>query len=277
MMTTEDARSKLNTKVQIAKRHQPFILDDPDTAWCILAGSADVFSSVVEKGVAVGTRRRLGHLGVGDAVFTVEDTRAQEPIRLMLLATADVELLAIPTSRLESASTETGKNPRELIESWVTKVGELLPWPKPPPAADRLAAPGQRKCEIGQSLRPARNHVSWVRVDEGSARFAGVSGLTMEPGQTYLPLGDGLWFEAGEGLVVTTSDFESLAFPHDHLAGLKMLHEYSAEQIRAADREDQADESRRLQKRVALQRQGMQGAMEGLASVLDRTPVRKER
>ncbi|MCH7993426.1 MAG: NHLP bacteriocin export ABC transporter permease/ATPase subunit [Planctomycetes bacterium] len=276
-MTTDDARSKLNTKVQIARRHQPFILDDPDKAWCILAGSADVFSSVVEEGVAVGTRRRLGHLGVGDAVFTVEDTQAQEPIRLMLLATADVELLAIPISRLDAASTETGKNPRELIESWVTKVGELLLWPKPPPTADRVDAPGQRKCEIGQSLRPARNHVSWVRIDAGSARFVGVSGLTMEPGQTYLPLADGLWFEAVEGLVVTTSDFDGLAFPHDHLAGLKMLHTYLAEHIRAADREDQADELRRLEQRVAIQRQGMRAAMDGLVSVLDKTPPTKER
>ena len=170
-MMTDDARSKLNTKVQIARRHQPFILDDPDRAWCILAGSADVFSSVVEKGVAVGTRRRQGHLGVGDAVFTVEDTQAQQPIRLMLLATADVELLAIPISHLDAASTETGKSPRDLIESGVAKVGELRLWPKPPPTANRVDAPGQRTCQIGQSLRPERDHVSWVRIDAGSARF----------------------------------------------------------------------------------------------------------
>ena len=276
-MAVRDTRSHSNSQVQIAKRHQPFIMDDPSVAWCILAGSPDVFSSAVEHGVAVGTRRRLGRVGVGDAVFAVDGGQTNQPVRLMLLATEDVKLLALPIAHLDEAASEAGLDARKLIESWVTKIGELFPWPEVPATAEKIDAPGERNFEREQALRSERGHVSWVRLDAGSARFVGLSDLVMKPGRTFLPLADGLWFEAVEPLTVTTADREKLDYPREQLAGLSLLHKFLIEQIRAADREDQRNDVQRLKRRVDLQLRQTHVAMEGLASVLDGKAVTRDR
>ena len=276
-MLDEDKVSMFGGRIRPVRGHHPLILDDPSIMWIVQAGSAAVFSSQIEGGFPVGTRRLLFAAGVGDAMFTLKPESQESFNRLMILAVKDLEILEVPVERMAQACAAAEINLNEMVEDWVNKLSTFISAGAAPTEAQTVTGSGQIALGPEQSLRPQRDAVAWVHLEEGLARLMGAPELDVVPGSSYLPLGAGLWIQAVEPLKMTVANTDQLDGHKTFLEGLSLLHSLFLRRLEVLDSAEQRQEVARLDQRQADQQRQADDSLNTMASVLNPRKVIPQR
>ncbi len=274
MLDLYDSKKNLYEQRRRVKGNEPVRLDDPQAVWMIQSGSLALFTVTLKDGQPEGSRRYLFSLNAGEALFGAEPhpepdggyTRA-----LLAVALEECELRQVPLSYLGQQVASTDADNIARLERWIDQLGSSLVHFAPSTLSSVQAAGNHYLSLIeGQILQPAPGQVSWVQLQQGSARWLGLEALQLDSTSGILPFGSGLWLEAETAtLEVVTADTAELQDAAILLGGLAHLHAHVLSALELLEQQWVRAEFDRFQERARLNRQVTQSAMGELASVLD--------
>jgi ATP-binding cassette subfamily C protein len=267
--------SSTGFRIRTVQAQHPLILDDPSLVWLVRSGGAEISNSQVEDRTIVGRRRFLFRARAHDALFAMMGGSDTSQSRIIITAIEELTVLEIPLERMREAFASEGLSVTEAVEGWVNNVIAFASNRAVPAAAEQLSY--GKELMLEGDFRPQRNKFAWVRLTEGRALLQGNPDLGVDPGETYLPLGSGMWLRAVERLkaiAVTTEDLVT----GDLLAGLSLLHTLLLKRLAMLDAEDKQKELLRLEDRGHMQQRLAGAALDMVASALDpqTTPPARE-
>jgi ATP-binding cassette subfamily C protein len=118
--------SPVESRVRSIDRQQILIVEDPSILLLIRSGTAEIFSSQIENGLAVGRRRFLFRARGGEVIFSLPSVRDVSASRLILVATDELTIVEIPVERIEEAFLAEGVALTGAIEGWVNNLAASL-------------------------------------------------------------------------------------------------------------------------------------------------------
>jgi NHLM bacteriocin system ABC transporter ATP-binding protein len=261
-----------NIKGQIykIKGNEPVLLDDPQAFWVLQSGSMALYTVTVKDGIPEGGLRYLFSTGPGEALFgTAPSPQEGKQRGILAKAVEEIELLKVPIEHLGELLAKADAKAVALIEGWIHRLGSAL---------DRVstsalivqAVAGTRYLSLteGQTFQALQGTVSWVQVQQGSARWMGLKELTLDPESAVLPLGAGMWLEADGTVEVATRDTSEIEDLDTLLGGLTHLHASFIRCLELVEQQQTQSEFLRFQERQRLNRQVTEAALGELVSVL---------
>ena len=261
--------STLGGRVHRVRGHHPLVLEDTSRLWLVASGSAAVLTSRVEQGLPVGKRRLLFRATPGMPLFAVSDARSESSNRLIVLSIEPVTLYEIPLNRVDQAMALVGVSLVTAIETWVERLSAFAAAGLSAPPAEPLPERGRFAVPPGAVLRPPRQMVRWVQVDDGSLHLFGSGALRLGKLPLYMPLGSAIWVSAPEPARLQLESAESLTDRRDLVRGLALFNSLFQARLRQLAEQDRAAELARLGERAQRERQATAAAYDRLAGVLD--------
>ena len=253
--------------------NQPWLLDDRDQYWAVIAGGIDVFAVSVDAGGEPRARHHVAQAGPGQFI-------SGRPVSPGALGADGMALLAVPSgtativplTRAEVSALLADPTERLLavlaLSEWAETLSASLPEVRRP-YASRAAIPGTSlTLSDGESLT-ARGGAACVRVTHGQALLVSDAAMPVGPASGWVPLTSDTWLEAHD---TATCDVVHLAqalrgepglAPVDDLLDLLMRGLFARYQ-----REEEA-ELERLQLREAVLQKAFANTLARQASVLD--------
>jgi ATP-binding cassette subfamily C protein len=256
-------------RVRSVNRQQILIPEDPSIVWLIRSGAAEVFSSQIENALAVGRRRFLFRARARDAVFSLGNSITDASAsRLILIPTEELTIVEIPVDRMEEAFLAHGIALTDAIEGWVNNMAAFISHEPLPAAALQITCGADVNLDSGQDVRTGRNEMVWTRLSGGRARLMGLPDIDVQPGQDYLPLGNGVWLRAIEPVRLKALTTEQVIAENGLMPGLSHFHLLLLRRLAFLDAHDKQDEILRLEQRAVLQQRLTGSALQTAASVL---------
>jgi ATP-binding cassette subfamily C protein len=194
------------------------------------------------------------------------------------MAVEELTVLEIPLERMQEVLLSEGVLLGEALEAWVNNLSAFGSNGTIPAAAEQITKAGNLVLDEGLDLYPSRNQFAWVRVKEGAALLMGLSDLRIDPGETHVPLGNGMWIHASDRVKLRAVTTKEMVERQDLASALAILHRLLLRRLVMLDTEDKQKEIERLQERRAMQQQLTRAAIESMVSVLKprtTTPVRE--
>lgn len=251
--------------------NQPFLLDDPERVWVILAGKVDVFAVRVAEGQAHGARRHLFRAEAGQLLLGMALAQYRRAFGLLAVGVAGTRLLPIARAELEALARqpEYAAQIAAELEVWVYGLSRGLATNLFPPRRFTPLEAGQdTPVEAGMAARPLKG-ILWASVPQGVARFMGWEELPLMGDDDFLPVSENTWLQAVSPAALralTTEDFLALPLAW---GGLENFHRMALDLIIwSVEREGEA-ERERLRLRSEFDRSALRGAIMRLSAVLN--------
>jgi NHLM bacteriocin system ABC transporter ATP-binding protein len=251
--------------------NQPFLLDDPERVWVIVAGKVDVFAVRVTDGQAHGARRHLFRAEDGQMLLGMALAHYRRAFGLLAVGVAGTRLLPIARAELETLARQEAYAAQIAAEldEWVYGLSRGLATNLfAPRRFTALEAGKDTSVEAGMIARPVKG-ILWASVPGGVARFMGWEELPLMGDDDFLPVSENTWLQAVSAATlraIPTEEF--LALPMAW-GGLENFHRMALDLIIwSVEREAEA-ERERLRLRAAFDRSALQGAIMRLSAVLN--------
>ena len=192
--------------VRASGANAPVLLSDPDAAWLVESGSADVFLVPLRDGEVAGVRRYLWSVGPGDVACGAKPLAAAgdpdgRELGLLAVGTAGTRLRQFSLASLQASAAADPQATAALagvIERYLAGISGALVGSGRPQFDVVLAAVGPVQLQPGRRAGTSSDPV-WVRHNEGSSLFCGVEELVVDADDAPLPLGPGLFLVGGAG------------------------------------------------------------------------------
>jgi len=247
------------------KGNEPILLNDPQTVWVVLSGSLALFAIAVKNGIPEGKRRYLFSTIAGEAMFSTAPDPQGKLHQILAVSIEETVLLRVSIADFEQFITEVNDKAAVLVERWVHQLGSGLA-----DVSTQVSVPVEGiqyfSLTSGQIFAPPQGAVSWVRIQQGHARWMGFEELLLEPASGMLPLGAGMWLlceDTVELESIRTSELQDAVIVY-----LAQLQTYFLRCIDLLERQEMHQESLRFEERERLNRQAMDETLAELASVL---------
>lgn len=265
-----DPVKKLPPQLYKIKSNEPVLLDDPQSVWVLQSGSMAVFSITVQDGKPVGTRGYLFSSFPGEALFgTALSSEGEKHRGLLAVAVEETELLQVSLEYLVQLIAHADAEAIALVEGWVHQLGSGLNLV--PVSVSSVQAAGNRYLSLteGQTLQPVAGTVSWVRLQQGSARWMGFKEFTLDSEFGVLPLDVLMWLEADSVIEVATIETYEIQDLDTLRGGLARLHALVLHCLDLLEQQRSATEFLRFQDRLRLNRQVTEAALGEMVGVLE--------
>lgn len=179
--------------------NNPILLDDPQTAWVVYRGWADVFAVPLQDGKVAGSRTHLFRVSVGQAMFGMDLMQAPNDIGLLIVGGKQTHLLKLDTHRLYmlSLDEEFTRPVAGLIDQWVRNLSASLSSVLPPKECLRLL-PGTAVKLAKEKSACAKQGVLWVKHEAGHSYFAGDRTTPHLNGKVRWPISERSWIQTAE-------------------------------------------------------------------------------
>ncbi|WP_341530020.1 NHLP family bacteriocin export ABC transporter peptidase/permease/ATPase subunit [Nostoc sp. UHCC 0302] len=249
------------------QNNQLLLLDEPQTIWLVKSGYLGIFAIALDDGVQVGTRRYLFSATAGQMMFAVAPPKDGQHFQMLAVALEDTELVKISRAEFTLSFANAPSEALTLIEQWIEQIGTALVDIISPPTSISLSDSNHFYLSNNQ-IFGSQDHVLWIRLLQGRARWMGFEELPLTSAFVILPLAANMWFQADETVEVETIaplenfDLDSL------LNSLSQLQTYFLNCINLLQYRQIDTELLRFQNRERLERQVMQATLTELASVL---------
>jgi len=246
-----------STHTKSIKGHQPLLLNQPQTIWCVRSGVVAVFAVALDQGMVKGDRRHLFNVESGAALFGADLTEAT----LGLLA------IALEPSEIEAVPFQASDELRLQLEIWINKLGQIPGLPQPPNSA--LTPQTQHVSLLpGQAIRANCDRVVWLHVQRGKLQWMGHPELCINSKQGFIPITQNLYLQAHDQAELSVQNPADITESELLLHGLAQFHAYLFHSIITLQSTVAKAEADRFQTRQQLNRQVTQRAIRSLAGVL---------
>ena len=134
--------------------------------WLVQAGTLELFAVPVKDGTPAGTRRYVGSIGPGAALFGATLDAAEPSFGLLAVPCGDTRLLQL--SRQAFRQHIAPITAVALAEGWITQLDAILPRDTPT-LSHRQATVAQKYtlCQ-GERLQPELRTILWLHLQHGS-------------------------------------------------------------------------------------------------------------
>ena len=243
----------------------PFRVDEADKAWLVEAGSVDLFLVPMSPGQPLGARHHVMRARAGEALFGVR-TPPRFPGMLLAVATPDSRVSQLPPAAVEGLWSEDAGI--RLVETWIACLSAAVTPPVPPKSFELLDAGQSLGVKEMVALLP-REGLLWVKLEEGSGRFAGTA-LPTPGGDVFFPLSSRSWIEAASDTRVFACRTRDVGRSDALWAGLQAFHAAVLDGLVRNLRASGEREAARLDRRRTSEQAQVDHAMRLLASPLER-------
>ncbi|MDX1647976.1 MAG: NHLP bacteriocin export ABC transporter permease/ATPase subunit, partial [Longimicrobiales bacterium] len=243
----------------------PALRAHPDTVWRGAGGHPNVFAADTDPGEPEGPRHHLFTVEAGGILPGLEPAWADE-VGLLAAGTPSSVVLKLPVAELEVLDGSLEAEMKELMGDYVEAFSSAVS-ERSRPQVDVLMAPGEEtELEAGARVS-ARRGVVWVRIRDGTLRFADRETLPIEATEIPFPLANGSWATAGDTARVQTDD------PHEIGSGTlwRGLRAFQKTALEWADEvleEDRGQERARLRARLEGDEEARRAALHSLTRVI---------
>ncbi|MFQ5948791.1 MAG: FHA domain-containing protein, partial [Acidimicrobiia bacterium] len=254
------------------RANEPFLIDDPGTAWYVVEGGIDVFTVSIEGGKPAGTRSHFLGVLPGQCLFGF-DLQGQGS-GFLAVGKPGTRLRKVTVSRLrELAGGPGSESVAQLVETWVAGLSRSLARDVPTPGEwDLLLRPGE-----GASIGPAQRAsagagVAWVDIWSGSALFIDMAIPVFSGRRTLFPVTPDSWIqpvgdEFGELSLEPRSTDQAVA-DRELWQGLQVFHQVLCECEFINKKLAAVDEFIRLQDKAQYAEAAKEAAYDAIGSVL---------
>ncbi|NJM71731.1 MAG: NHLP bacteriocin export ABC transporter permease/ATPase subunit [Scytonema sp. RU_4_4] len=267
----------LQEQQYLFKGNEPILLDDPQTVWIVKSGSLALFAINVKHAIVQGSRRYLFSVGAGEAMFSTAPSSLDDIHQILAVSMEETELLRVSTEDFSKwivngdwAQPSVGDNRKAvtLIENWIHQLSSVLSditAPKLPvqPEGINYFALGS-----GDIFQPLQDSMSWVQIQQGTAKWMGFEELLLFASSGILPLDTGMWLQAVDMVELSSLSTSAIKDADILINSLNLLQTYFLDCIKLLAQQEMTAELRRFQERERLNYQVMEETLEELSSVL---------
>ena len=254
------------------KGNEPKLPDDPESLWVVQSGTLAIFTLTCKDGVLLGNRHYLLSLGPGEALFGFALGLGEKHLRVIAVAVEETTLQIIPKEDFAQLVAEKNAEAVALVNGWIKQLGSALcealasaQVPQRPDITTRSKETQYISVTKGY-FAPEKDTVSWVKLQQGQARFMGVE---LNLAQAHLlPLSDSMWLEPVGTVELAVINTSSILEPNLLLQGIAHLHELCLSLLDSLQQQEALAEEQRFQEKELLNRQLTTVALEELAAVL---------
>lgn len=256
------------------KSNEPFLLDDPHTVWLLQSGSIAVFTVTVKDGNPEGSRHYLFNSAPGEALFgSALSSEGAKHRGILAIAVEATQLLQVSLEHLLELVVAGDREAIDLLENWVRQLGTGLNFGSA--SGVSVPAAGNRYLALtnGQILQPVTGKVSWVKLQQGSARWMGLETLMLRPESGVSPLSTAMWLEADGTVEVAVAETTDISDVDTLAAGLSQLHANFCRCLNWVEQQQAETEFLRFQERQQRDRQVSEAALGEMAAVMQPIPA----
>jgi NHLM bacteriocin system ABC transporter ATP-binding protein len=197
------------------ERASTILLEDPSSVVLVVAGRVDVFAiprvdgHSNGNGAPPGPRRHLWTATAGATLFGLDVTHATAT--LLAVVSSDTTLRTERLDDLVAHGRTPGGVPATatVIDGFLEGIGSAVASRAMPAVHAAIEPYHSEALRAGQRISAAGAPV-WLRVERGSAAFAGDDRLLVDRTSSLVPMAAGAWLEAREDLQVAAEDTASL-------------------------------------------------------------------
>ena len=192
-----------------------FTLDDPETVTLVLEGRVDVFAaskgdpSEPGLGPRSGPRRHLWTATAGATLFGFDLSSASTTLVGVATGNSSTRQMKLCDVIAFGRTADGVLEVAGMIDSFLDAVGSTIGKRSMPAVHAALEPDHSESVRTGQRVSAARAPV-WLRIERGSAVFAGDERLRLDTTSPASPVATGSWLEALEELHVVASGTASL-------------------------------------------------------------------
>lgn len=244
------------------------LLNDPSQAWLIQVGRADVFAVRMEDGVAVGNRKHLFRVGVGQLLFGIEQPPDTD-VALYAIGSVDTEIVEVDLGMLRAL----GHDPEHteavgtLVETWIEHLSSGISIGVTPKENTELALGDEMVVPPGTNVIAQRS-IAWVSHVEGQSRLMGHEALPRINGTGFFPIVQDTWIETEEPCTLLGHTTLGVLAADALWEGLNQIHAVVFDCVRLIEDQAKAESRARLQRKTEADQRALAHAFSDLASVL---------
>lgn len=192
-----------------------FTLDDPHTVTLVHDGRVDVFAvskgdpSEPGLGPRSGPRRHLWTASAGATLFGFDLSTASTTLVGVATGNASIRQMTLCDMIALGRTTAGGPEVARMIDSFLDAIGSTIGKRAMPAVHAAVEPDHSESVRAGQRVSAARAPV-WLRIERGSALFAGDDRLRLDATSPASPVTTGSWVEAREELHVVGGGTVSL-------------------------------------------------------------------
>ncbi len=248
-------------------RHQPFLLDEPDSVWLVYAGKVDVFAVEVQDDQPIGIRRHLLRAEAGQAIFGMDV--GTSGIRLLASGVAGAQVLKIEQARLKELAQDPAHTADviPLLDHWVSELSCGIA-PSLSPREHAILEPGQELALERGVAMPQKGHV-WVKHLAGDSWFMGRRELRLNGADGFLPVSTRTWLQVVSASTLQVVDTTTLIEKDPTWSSLERFHRLVFNCIASNLKQTKRAEVKRLKDKAELDERVVGNALSRLASVLE--------
>ena len=174
--------------------NEPFLLDDPQTAWVVFTGKVDVFAVRLQDGEPVGARTYLGQVESGQALFGMDLGHSNKEFGLLAVGLGETGLIQIKQNRLR----ELAQNPdlaepiAALLYHWIQCLSMGIVSDIPPKLYEPLS-PDQELSLAENTIAFPQKGLIWIKHLTGDSQFISRSDLTPISPDGFWPISSPAW------------------------------------------------------------------------------------
>ena len=261
-------------KIRVVEGNRPLLLNDPDSAWIVYAGTVDLFSVRMKAGQIASTRNHLFRGGVGQLLLGINDhdeSKNNEEMVLLVSGTPGTTVLELPKTRLLALAEDIEYEALivAMLEDWITGLSsgvftELLP------KTYRLLEAGktlQDESDAPMIVTPKKG-VVWLQMEEGQALLEGEPTLALTSIQPLLPLAHFVWLETSALARMGVTDTQTALATLEIGQMLTQFHQFVWKSIVLQETRHALAEKDRLRQREETEQQVMENALLQIESAL---------
>ena len=195
--------------------NQSFLLNQPEYAWYIAQGHADIFSVTLDHEKPRGSRNYFFSAGQGELLFGISSELSGDERGLIAVPYPDAEIFMISMDQVKEmwSRTEFTSDFTRILERWITHLSLAVSKDINPRTDLLLEAPILASVDANLKIR-SRKGIVWTEFLSGNALFLGMKEI-MEPGEHLkFPVSQDSWLQT-----IETSDIRSLQTSEIYLQG----------------------------------------------------------
>lgn len=265
-------------RLRVVEGNQPLLLDDPQSAWIVYAGTVDVFSVPVTAGDITGTRKHLFRAVTGQLLLGVDgrsESKFQsegQKIALLVSGTPGTTVLQLPLTNLLALVKDLEYEALivAMINDWITALASGVFQQLLPKSYQLLKAGQSLNFSLGDpSIVTPKKGVVWLQMEDGQGFIEGEADLAFTAAQPLLPLASFMWLEISPSCRLGTTDTLTVLATHEIGQMMAQFHRFAMHRIILQQQRSVSAERERLRQRAETERQVMENALLQIESALD--------
>jgi len=206
--------------------NKPFYLTMPNTAWYIVDGHVDVFTSRLENDQPLGARNYFFTAGKGELLFGIKHGQEGNDRGLIAVPSPNAEIISIGVDQIKEMilRPELTDTLATLLDTWIGHLSQSISRDINPMTNQLIEISGETKVDANIKIR-SKKGIVWVEFLTGNALFIGMKEI-MEPDEIQkFPVSQDSWLYSLEASTINTFSTSDICLQDDFFERLENFYE----------------------------------------------------